>query len=101
MVVATIMTATQSGHLRQLLAGGHFALVVVDEAGFTPGTNHNTVLGDLLKGVIIIPRYRQYCKFRTPVLISDIFTGFTKFVITGLLKNIWKCLMLLKILLYQ
>ena len=40
----------------------------------------------------------EYCKFRTPVLISDIFSGFTKFVITGLLKNIRKCLMLLKIL---
>ena len=36
-VVATLMTATQSGHIRRLLAGGHFNLVAIDEAGFTPG----------------------------------------------------------------
>jgi hypothetical protein len=36
-VVTTIMTATQSAHVRRLLTGGHFTLVAVDEAGFTPG----------------------------------------------------------------
>jgi hypothetical protein len=36
-VVTTLMTATQSGHISRLLARGHFGLVAVDEAGFTPG----------------------------------------------------------------
>ncbi len=68
-VVTTIMTATQSAHVRRLLAGGQFTLVAVDEAGFTPGRITLYMICSHVSTAIIFEHYSSV-HFSVPAAIG-------------------------------